>query len=114
MKRDIPEHLDPKLQAKLSKLPRDLECWIALERTYCAHRKDVIHWDIGECGCGCEVCGHFRVVCYVRISAFDGRGLILDLVDEGDVVQVVETRRRQSPYGRKEVRRLRVLALNDS
>lgn len=113
MSRDIPKQVEPELRSKLRSLPQDLKCWISLERVYCAHRKDVIHWDIGECNCGCDVCGHFGVVCYVRVSATNAEGAMLDLVDGEQGLDMMETMRRRTAYEGKKVNRMRVVALND-
>lgn len=112
-KRGIPDALEPELQRRLRALLSDLDCWVSFPRWYCAHSKDVINWDVGDCRCGCEICGHFDVTCFVRISAMDGTGRELELVGSHGRMEMSERRRQDGPYGHPSERRLPVLALRD-
>lgn len=112
LSRSVPESLEPDLRSRLLEPQSYLDCYVSLQRVYCAHRKDIVNWHIRDCRCGCEFCGHFAVDCYVRVSETHGRGLVLDLVDDGrGGLEMQETRRQESPYGREEVRRVAIIPL---
>jgi len=66
----IPTFLEPGLKARLVRLARRTKSseWIAIDRTYCAHSRDIIGWHVSDCECNCTSCGHFPVKCYVRIT----------------------------------------------
>lgn len=113
MKRIVTAILEPEIQLRLQGLLPYLDCWVSFERRYCAHSKDIINWDVRDCNCRCEFCGHFKVTCYVRISQTDGRGLELDLVDGNGGLQMLERRRQDSPHGRPQERTMPVVALAD-
>ncbi len=39
---------------------------LLLQRTYCAHARDVVGWFVDDCKCGCVSCGHFEVWCRIQ------------------------------------------------
>lgn len=110
-KRSIPDTMEPHIQRRLEAVARHRDCWVSLERTYCAHTKDILNWDVPACNCECEYCGHFTLTCYVRISQDDARGLELDLVEGSEGLEVLERKRQDGPYGLPQERRVAVVPL---
>lgn len=113
MKRGIPDTLELDLRRRLHAQSSNLDCWASFPRRYCAHSKEVINWTVRNCNCRCEFCGHFEVTCYVRISRTEGQGLELDLVEGEKGLEIRETKRQDSPFGRTCERMVPVVALSD-
>lgn len=87
----VPVFLENSLKAQLAARIKRIEKteWIAVHRTYCAHTRDVIGWDIASCRCRCNCCGHFTVRCYVRLSK--GSEMPFRAAFDRDQRKVIET-----------------------
>jgi hypothetical protein len=66
----IPSFLETGLKARLVQLSNRTEepKYIAIDRMYCAHNRDIVGWHVMDCECECDSCGHYSVKCYVRIT----------------------------------------------
>lgn len=71
MSNSIPGNLDTGIRANLKDVARASTgpSWVALERLYCAHSREIIGWHEADCNCDCDSCGHFPVPCFVRIPS---------------------------------------------
>lgn len=71
MSNSIPRNLDVETKAILERIARGStsSSWIAFERTYCSHNREIIGWHEAECNCNCNSCGHFSIPCFVRMPA---------------------------------------------
>lgn len=71
MSNSVPGKLDPGTKAILLKVSRESKspAWIAFERMYCVHNREVLAWHEWDCNCDCDSCGHFLVPCFVRIPS---------------------------------------------
>ena len=56
--------------------------WVAIDRVYCAHTRDIVGWHVADCECTCESCGHFPVKCYVRVSGKLGNPKYAELAED--------------------------------
>lgn len=71
MSNSVPGNLDPEIKASLDKFAGENKSpsWIAFERMYCIHNREVIGWHEADCKCNCDSCGHFPVPCFVRLPS---------------------------------------------
>jgi hypothetical protein len=71
MSNSIPGNLDSETKVTLQENSRQRKdpSWVAFERMYCAHNREVVGWHEGACNCECDSCGHFLVPCFVRIPS---------------------------------------------
>lgn len=69
MSNSIPANLEPGIKTSLQEVARERNgpTWIAFDRMYCAHSREVVGWHEAECNCECDSCGHFPVPCFVRV-----------------------------------------------
>jgi hypothetical protein len=69
---EIPRGMEVDIKWLLYAYARLRTSWIALERIFCSHRRELRSWKglFGSC-CRCEHCGHFEITCLVRTSMAD-------------------------------------------
>ena len=104
MSTSLPSFLDEATKKRLLEVQsRHPVKWIAFERQYCAHQKQIIGWHINKCCCNCNSCGHFEVICYVRVSGENDPPKSWELAQDNDgSLCVIESpfQNRKSPVVR--------------
>lgn len=98
----IPMAVEEEVRRKLREVERRCRkpVWVSLERWFCVHERRLLDWHFGDCLCQCEACGHFPVMCYVRLSRRKDVVPLCSTLSTGRMYMSEEHWWQGHPYGR--------------